>query len=314
MRTYVFGPVPSRRLGISLGVDLTPTKTCSFDCLYCQLSKTRFHTSQRARFCPPEAVLAELKETLEEIAPPDWITFSGTGEPTLNIDLGLILSELKKFSTAPICVITNSSLLFREDVRRELLLTDRILPTLTSVNSTTFAQIHRPTGDLRHQEILAGLKEFCSMYSGAIELEIFVCPGMNDSSEEITGLRDFVNSLENINSIYLNTAVRVPLDSGIITADHLRLENFRKDLGLSLPVSTAFERNLVPPRPAGWNRANAESEIVKLLLRHPCNEEQLSQVLGIDPLRLAQLLSGLEKAAKVKCQKNGEWKLIEPDD
>ena len=100
MRTYIFGPVPSRRLGISLGVDLTPTKTCSFDCLYCQLSKTTFHTSERHEFCNPDVVLAELRETLNEIARPDWITISGTGEPTLHSGLGYILAEIKKLGNA----------------------------------------------------------------------------------------------------------------------------------------------------------------------------------------------------------------------
>lgn len=311
MRTYVFGPVPSRRLGISLGVDLTPTKTCSYDCLYCQLAKTKFHTSRRDRFCPPEDVLKELREVLEEIAQPDWITFSGTGEPTLNIDLGFIISEIKKFSEAPICVITNASLLYLPEVREELMLADRVLPTLTTVNEDTFKKIHRPVNDLVLEKILTGLKDFSGVFPGTIEIEIFVIPNINDSEKEISELRQFICSLPKVNSIYLNTAVRMPLDNEIVTADQQKLENFRERLGLSIPVSTAFERNVVPVRPTQWNRANAENDILKLLLRHPCNQEQLEQMLDIEPLRLVNLLRQLEHQNRIKQQKNGEWKLCE---
>lgn len=310
MRTYIFGPVPSRRLGISLGVDLTPTKTCSYDCLYCQLAKTRFHTSERARFCQPEAVLAELREVLDEVAPPEWITFSGTGEPTLHSDLGLIISELKKFSPAPICVITNSSLLYREDVRAELMLADRVLPTLSSVDSKTFTKIHRPTHDLRLDEILSGLRKFSEQFSGIIDIEIFVCPGLNDSPEEISGLRDYINSLKNISSIYLNTAVRVPLEGEVITADHGKLEIFRELLDLKIPIVTAFERNTVPINKPKWNREAASVDILKLLLRHPCNENQLTQVLGTDLKKVILLLKELECQQKIKLQPNGEWKIL----
>ncbi|MDN5279742.1 MAG: hypothetical protein PWR01_3707 [Clostridiales bacterium] len=311
MRTYIFGPVPSRRLGISLGVDLTPTKTCSFDCLYCQLDRTRFHTSERSRFCPPVDVLQELREVLNEVAAPDWITFSGTGEPTLHVDLGLILSELKKFSPSPVCVITNSSLLYREDVREELMNADRLLPTLTTVNEATFRKIHRPTSDIRLSMILDGLRKMAENFKGIIEIEIFVCPGINDSDEEILGLSEFIKSLKNISSIYLNTAVRVPVEDEVITADHVRLQEFRDKLDLKIPVITAFERKTIPARPSKWNRATAEADILKLLLRHPCNEEQLAQVLDSDKARVALLLVELSRQGKVKLQANGEWKLIE---
>ncbi len=311
MRTYVFGPVPSRRLGISLGVDLTPTKTCSFDCLYCQLSRTRFHQSERDRFCPPEDVIKELREVLEEIATPDWITFSGTGEPTLNIDLGFIIGELKKFCPAPVCVITNSSLLHLAEVRKELMLADRILPTLTTVNPDTFRRIHRPAAGIEIETILTGLKEFSAIFPGSIELEIFVIPGMNDSDEEVAGLRSFVLEMAKVDSIYLNTAVRMPLENEVATADHQKLESFRERLNLKVPITTAFERNIVPARPARWSKANAENEILKLLLRHPCNGEQLKQMLDIEPVRLLQLLGQLEHQNKIRLQKNGEWKLVE---
>jgi wyosine [tRNA(Phe)-imidazoG37] synthetase (radical SAM superfamily) len=311
MRQYIFGPVPSRRLGISLGVDLTPGKTCSYDCIYCQLSKTQNHGIERSRLCPPEDVLAELKEVLGEIAPPDWITFSGTGEPTLHTDLGYIISELKEFCPAPVCVITNASLIFRADVQTDLLQADRILPTLTSVNQATYEKIHRPAAGLDLPLILKGLRDFSSQFPGAIEVEIFVLPGINDSHEEIEGLKKYLASLPNLNAVYLNTAVRMPLDSKVKTADHLRLEEFKQQLDLKVPVSTAFERNMVPPRPAKWNRSANLSDVFNLLLRHPCHESQLTQVLGCEKSVISKLLKELAMQGKVKRQENGEWRLLD---
>ncbi|MGM0598455.1 MAG: radical SAM protein [Candidatus Rifleibacteriota bacterium] len=310
MRTYIFGPVPSRRLGISLGVDLTPTKTCSFDCLYCQLSKTRFHTCKRSRFCDPQEVLKELKEVLDEVARPDWITFSGTGEPTLHKDLGYLIKELKKFTPVPVCVITNSSLFQDEKVRQELMVADRILPTFSTVHEDTFQKIHRPIEGIHIQPILEGFKDFCDNFSGIIEPEVFVCPGINDTDEEVSALGDFLRSLPNLTSIYLNTAVRSPLENKILPADHLQLDDFRRRLDLSLPVITAFERNMVPARPAKWNRITAEADVLKLLLRHPCNKMQLVYVLGSPEKKVEKLLNDLEKQNKIRLQQNGEYRLV----
>lgn len=311
MRTYIFGPVPSRRLGISLGVDLTPTKTCSFDCLYCQLSKTKFHTSVRSQFCDPEEVLKELRAVLSEIARPDWITISGTGEPTLHSGLGLILAEIKKLESAPSCVITNSSLMHIPAVRQELMLADRLLPTISTVNQRSFQRIHRPTADLRLEEILAGLQLFSRDYTGAIEVEIFVCPGINDSAEEIAGLRDYLRSLPNLESVYLNTAVRAALESEVSTADQGLLNSFRTALNLSVPVTTAFEHSFIPPRSSNWNRPAVSSDILKLLLRHPCSEKQLEQVLSSAPDQIIALLGELAAQGKIKQASNGDWALTD---
>lgn len=311
MRTYIFGPVPSRRLGISLGVDLTPTKTCSFDCLYCQLAKTTFHTSGRKEFCKPDEVLAELREVLKEIARPDWITISGTGEPTLHSGLGYILAEIKKLGNAPTCVITNSSLMYLPEVRSELLLADRLLPTLTTVKAETFARIHRPTPDLQLEKILEGLRLFMQEFTGAVEIEIFVCPDINDTDEEIEGLRNYLMTLNNLESVYLNSAVRVPLESEIRTADQSRLNRFRDRLNLMVPVTTAFEHSLIPPRVSSWNRPAASSDVLKLLLRHPCSEQQLEKVLGSAPEKIVALLNELSANGLIIRGTNGCWVLSE---
>ncbi len=309
MRTYIFGPVPSRRLGISLGVDLTPTKTCTYDCLYCQLNRTSRLTATRGRFCDPEAVIKELKEVLQEIARPDWVTISGTGEPTLHSDLGVILAEIKKLHSAPVCVITNASLMHMPEVRKELLLSDRLLPTVSTVNESTFTKIHRPAAEISLKKMLEGLRLFSEIFSGAIEVEVFVCPGLNDSDEEIAALRQYLMTLNNLESVYLNAAVRVPLDGAIVTADQGRLNQFRESLQLTVPVTTAFEHSHLPPRASNWNRPAASSDILKLLLRHPCSEEQLEMVLGSKSEKILALLEELKEQDKIEQGINGFWKI-----
>ena len=310
MRTYIFGPVPSRRLGNSLGVDLTPTKTCSFNCLYCQLSETEECTTTRAEFCPPDDVINELIEVLKEVTAPDWITFSGTGEPTLHSGLGYILKEIKKLNIAPTCVITNGSLFDREDVREDLLFADRILPTLTTVNPETYKKIHRHQSNIDLNKILEGYKLLLSKFKGETEIEIFVCPGINDTDKEISDLSNFLKELgDNLNSVYLNTAVRDPLDSFITTASQEALDAYRKKLNLSIPVKTAFEHSSVPVQKTQRTKAATESDVLKLLLRHPCSQIQLETVLQISSEKLKKILCDLQADEKIKKNPNGDWAL-----
>ncbi|NLV93482.1 MAG: radical SAM protein [Candidatus Riflebacteria bacterium] len=310
MYTHIFGPVPSRRLGTSLGVDLTPTKTCSFDCIYCQLSRTTTHTNHRNEFCKADDVLEELRSVLREVEQPDWITLSGTGEPTLHSGLGYILAEIKKMNNAPTCVITNGSLLHLPDVRKELMLADRLLPTLCTVNQSTYEKIHRPVSSVEVSANLEGLRIFTETYSGAIEIEIFVCPEINDTDQEIEGLSNYLASLKNIESIYLNSAVRMPLEKEVKTADQGKLNKFRDKLNLPIPITTAFEHSFVPAKASAWNRPALSSDILKLLLRHPCSKEQLERVFNASSVQIDKLLNELVKNGTIAQEKDGSWALI----
>ncbi|NLI75918.1 MAG: radical SAM protein [Candidatus Riflebacteria bacterium] len=308
MNRFVFGPVPSRRLGQSLGIDLTPTKTCTLDCRYCQLSRTIHHTASRGLFCDPAEVLAELRHVLGEIAAPDWITFSGTGEPTLHAGLGIILAEIKKLGVAPTCVITNSSLLGRSDVRADLCLTDRLLPTLCTVVPATFERLHRPAPGLHLPDILDGLRLLSGAFKGIIDLEVFVCPGINDGAAEIDGLREYIRSLPRLDSIYLNTAVRQPLERDIVAASPEELLAFRDALGLDLPVATAFEHTPLPRR-VDRKPPPPRQGILDLLLRHPCTVDQLERVLNLPGGILLETLQTLEREGKVHVCPDGQWRL-----
>src|SRR4030042_1853999 len=175
-RKYIFCPVPSRRLGRSLGVDLVPYKTCTFDCIYCDLGRTTHKTISRGFFVSPEEIQRELELTLPTLEKkPDYITLSGSGEPTLNQKMGDIILSIKRVTSIPLAVLTNGSLLFIEDVRRDLMEADVVLPSLDAVNPLTFECVNRPHLSLQIDEIISGPLQFCNQYRGQIWLEIVFC-------------------------------------------------------------------------------------------------------------------------------------------
>lgn len=308
MAKYIFGPVPSRRLGRSLGIDLTPTKTCSMDCRYCQLIPTTFYTTQRQKFCSPDEVLNELEQVLQEIAPPDWITISGSGEPTLHSELGIIIDRINALNNAPTCVITNSSLIFLEDVRQDLYKAKRVMPTLTTVNNNTFQFIHRPKQEISLLNILSGLQTFAKNYKGLLDVEIFICPGINDSKQEIEGLIDFLKTLDNIYSIYLNTSIRPARDKKILPATEEQLNEIKKILSKYWNVTTAYDVTPIPRRSDIYPH-NLEDAIINLLKRHPCSLEQIELALGAPQNKIQIAINNLTKANLIEEDPTKLWKL-----
>ena len=305
---HVFGPVPSRRLGRSLGIDLTPAKTCSLNCRYCQLSATEHPTSVRREFIPGKVILAELKARLAEIEPPDWITFSGTGEPTLHSGLGEIIRGIRALTTTPICVITNGTLLGRQDVRADLMPADRVMPTLCSTDAAVFQQVHRPAPELGLSGILSGLQRFAAEYRGYLEIEVFILPGINDRPAEVAALGRYLRGLARLTGVYLNTAVRPPVDGSLRPATPEEIEIFRGHLGAELPISTVYDHSPVPLRQASRREVGA-SEILALLERHPCDLEQLTSVLGATGAELEAKLNELAHDGRVERTTDGTWKL-----
>lgn len=307
MRKFVFGPVPSKRLGLSLGIDVTPAKTCTLNCRYCQLKETIFLETGRKSFFKPEEIVAELKAVLEHGQKPDWITFSGTGEPTLYSGLGHLIDQIKAFTAIPICVITNGTLLYHKQVRTDLKHADKVLPTLCSLNVDTFRKIHRPADGLDVAKIPEGLREFAQEYSGILEVEVFVCPGLNDSPEEIAAIAKFLGELPFLAGVYLNTAVRYPVDADFRKATPEEMNLFRSALALSVPVSTVYDEVAAHPPEGKDYRRPAMEEVLALLARHPSTDEQIRKALGGSLEGIQKLLNHLFKQGKIKKSPDQTW-------
>ena len=163
MAKFVFGPVPSRRLGFSLGVDIIPSKYCCFDCIYCQIGKTTNKEITRKSFFDPYKIIDEVIEKVKKTSHIDYISFSGSGEPTLNADIGIMIEEIKKITKIPISVITNGALLYQDDVRKDLMLADIVLPSLDAVSEDIFRYVNRPHSALEPDTIIRGLKRFSAL-------------------------------------------------------------------------------------------------------------------------------------------------------
>jgi len=211
VKSIVYGPVPSRRLGISLGVDIIPYKNCSYDCIYCQLGKTTNQIIQRKSLVLIDSVMDEIKEVIKENSDIDYITFSGSGEPTLNQDIGEMIRRIKGFTQIPVAVLTNGSLLWDKQVREDLSGADLVVPSVDAVSEDVFQRINRPLEELKVNKVLGGIKDFCENFGGKIYLEIMLVKDINDSKKEIGRLNKFIREL-NVDKIQLNTVIRPPGD------------------------------------------------------------------------------------------------------
>jgi wyosine [tRNA(Phe)-imidazoG37] synthetase (radical SAM superfamily) len=275
-RRNIFGPVPSRRLGRSLGIDLVPFKTCTFDCIYCDLGRTLQKTASREAYVSAEEIERELEMTLDNLGRrPDFITISGSGEPTLHSGLGTIIRAVRNLTCIPVAVLTNSSLLFLDEVRKQLLDADVILPSLDAARPMTFKQINRPHPLLTLDHLLSGLVQFRKEFRHQIWLETLFCRGINDHDDEVEALRKAVDRIQP-DRIQLNTPVRPPAESFAFPLAPDRLEDIRERLG---------DRAEVIAEPAGALGESVEPgkelEILELIRRRPCTVEDVSRALGL---------------------------------
>lgn len=231
---YIYGPVKSRRLGLSLGMSIIPRKVCNFDCVYCQLGKTTNKTDERKEYVKVEDVIAELKEFLlghkDESSNLNYITLSGSGEPTLNIKIGELILEIKKISTLPIAVITNSSLLIDEKVRKALLNADLILPSLDAAVHDIFEKINQPLQNFKIEDIIEGLIRLRKEFRGKIWLEVMLVRGINDSLGHIKKLKEALTRI-NPDKIQLNSPVRTTTQDWVRPLERKALEKIKEILG-----------------------------------------------------------------------------------
>lgn len=270
---YLFGPVPSRRLGRSLGVDVVPKKTCTYNCIYCQLGPTTFQTLQREEYVPVEETLAELSDYLARGGEADYITFSGSGEPTLHSRLGEMIARAKRLTTIPVAVLTCGALLGDPHVRADLALADVVLPSLDAALPKTFHALNRPHGKLHLSEIIAGLKKFREEYRGQIWLEIMLVKGLNDSTEEIALLRQALAEIAP-DKVQLNTVTRPPAESEARALSPAELEAVANALGPPAEVIAA-------PSPAAQHAEERAlvPQLLALLAQHPLTLTEIGEYL-----------------------------------
>jgi wyosine [tRNA(Phe)-imidazoG37] synthetase (radical SAM superfamily) len=290
---HIFGPVLSRRLGFSLGVDLVPFKTCTLDCVYCQVGETTDKTIERREYISLNSVIPEIKDSLTQHQKIDYITLSGSGEPTLNIKLGEIITAIKGMTDIPVAVITNGTLLHLESVREELLAADLVVPSLDAVSQEVFCKINRPHKSLEVSEMIAGLKRFRDAFSGEIRLEIMLVKGLNDMPKEIEKIKSVISSIE-CNKIQLNTTVRPVADKVIEPLGREDLERIKKILGERCELIAAFDEN------QHTVKTNISEKIIDIIKRRPLNLSDISDFLGIPEERTTKYLSLLQQQGKIE--------------
>ncbi|MCX5714696.1 MAG: radical SAM protein [Candidatus Omnitrophica bacterium] len=231
---YIYGPLESRRLGVSLGVSLTPYKICSFDCIYCQLGRTSEKTIESKEYISIDEILAELRLWMEHhpqaISDLQYITLSGSGEPTLNTNIGRLIIEIKKLSSVPVAVITNASMLSSPQVRRALAGADLIVPSLDAVKEEVFIRIDRPHEKIKVEEVIEGLVDLRKEFRGKIWLEVMLVKGLNDDLRHIRKLKEVIEQV-NPDKIQLNSPVRATTERDVIAVPKIKLEKIRGMLG-----------------------------------------------------------------------------------
>lgn len=234
MFKHVFGPVPSRRLGVSLGVDLVTPKSCNMNCVFCECGATRELKLKRESFKDIDEVKNEILEAIK-IVKPDYITFSGSGEPTLSKDLGKIIEWIKSNLEIKVCVITNSLLLEDNEVVKELEKADLIMPTLNSVDNLIFKKINRPSAQIDISQVMRGLENLSKKYKGKIYIESFIIEGLNDSNEHTEKMVAFLKNI-NFTKLQLNTLDRPGTENWVQPASYetmQRIKNKYLELGIS---------------------------------------------------------------------------------
>jgi wyosine [tRNA(Phe)-imidazoG37] synthetase (radical SAM superfamily) len=285
---YLFGPVRSRRLGLSLGVDLLPFKTCSMNCVYCECGPTTSHTAEVMEYFPTHDVIAELDLYLGKNPDLDVITFAGSGEPTLHSGLGDIIDFIKvKYPRYRVAVLTNGSLLWLEEVRRALLRADIISPSLDAVSPEIFRKINRPARGLEPAKIIGGMIQLRAEFRGEIHLEVFIVPGANDSPEELALIREAALRIRP-DRLQLNTLDRPGTDPSLEPADRGTLERIR-DFLKPLPVEIIGTPGTVKKDTA----PGGADAVLATLRRRPSTREDLAASLGMEPAGVDRVLAEL---------------------
>lgn len=268
---YIYGPVPSRRLGLSLGVSPIPKKTCNYSCIYCQLGRTNHMINTRKMFYNIKDIINEFRFILEKNINFDVITIVGEGEPTLYLGLGDLIKEIKTLSVKPVAVITNGALLYEQQVRNELADADIVLPTLDAYDEISFKKINRPHGSITYEKIINGINLFSNEYKGKLWLEMMFMKDINDDEVSISKYKSILNNIK-YDRLYLNTPVRPPAEKNVsaVTSETMRyIQNELCGISIDLLDSEGFYSDI----------PNHQEAILSIIKRHPMNQFEIRSFL-----------------------------------
>ena len=303
---FIYGPVPSRRLGRSLGVDLVPYKVCSYDCIYCQLGRTKEKTIERKPYIAVGRILEQVCQTLKEGVRADYITLAGSGEPTLNSQIGSLIRDIKKHTEIPVAVLTNGSLLSESEVRRSLMEADVVLPSLDAYNQEGFETINRPHPEISFNTMVEGLIAFRKEYPGEIWLEVFILDGINAS--ETDGLQ-FKHWIERVNpqKVHVNTAVRPSAETYARQVSSEKMGKFCKILDEKAEVITPYKDLEKHER-----RSDVEANILNLLVRRPCTLDDIASGLSVNKNEILKYIEPLVESHIIEIVKKGSLIYYQP--
>lgn len=293
---YLFGPVNSRRLGISQGIDLVPPKICNFNCIYCEIGATTTLTCERREYVPLPELFAEIDELLgdrEQLDRLDVFTITASGEPTLHSGIGKVIRHIKERTGKPVVVLTNGSLLFLPEVRRDLLEADIVIPSLDAARETSYRRINRPAGCTPLARVIEGLIAFRQEFSGRLWLEILLAKGINDSPEDIAALVETAQAIKP-DKVQLNTVARPPLESFALPLDRREMEAAAARFTVPVEILVDFTT-----RSREKFRTLSHEEIIEMLKRRPCTAQDVSEALNLEPEATATLLHQLAASGRI---------------
>ena len=297
---YLFGPVPSRRLGASLGVDIVPLKTCNQNCVYCQLGLHGQATLERRAYVPIAEVLDELRAWLAEGGSADYITISGSGEPTLHSGLDELVSGIRPITNIKVAIITNGTLLQDPEVRRACCRADVVMPSLDAGDAETFRLVNRPHPNLDFDSFVRGLIDFRNAYQGPYWLEVFLIEGLNTSPEQLGKIRAIIDRIRP-DKIQVNTAVRPTAEPQVQRVEPARLAELARQLGPQAEVIADFDR-------AGHRSCSTPDAgaVIEILRRRPCSVADLSATMGYSTDLLKPILDQLLTQHIVRLEIRGD--------
>ena len=318
---HIFGPVNSRRLGRSLGIDLLPGKICNFDCIYCEVGPTTKLTCERDEYVKTSEILAEIDAYCADpvrLAQVDVVTVTASGEPTLHAGLGRIITHLKEKSGKPVAVLTNGTNLDRPDVVEELALADIVIPSLDAVQAPSFRRLNRPARCVDLDETIRGLVRFSHLFDGEFWLEVLIVDGLNDTEEDILALVDVISRM-NLSRVQLNTVARPPLEKFARPVSRERLEEIRDRIRTGAGVDhveiiahgiSSFENRAGGDEKIKFRYLKQEElleEILQMLQRRPCTVVDIDRTFGIGgPEKVEQLLEPLVQSGKIEKRLHGD--------